>query len=405
MSKPVRITGLVLGCSLALLAGWRILSHGLADHHAQTDPERALSWMPSHPAAQLALIERQFAANQFDAALTSAHALLAREPLQGEAWRWIGDVERSRGQHDQARVAYAKATALSPYNSAARLELAEYALRDGDSRAALTQIDAVLTTAPPLRKTLMPGLLLLARDPVFRTVLLDHLEQRPKWREAFLQQLLRADLTDETAQIADTLLSGLQKRKTLSRLEHERWIESLIRRNEWPQAYARWSSALPPDQPLQPIFNGDFHKRPTGRGFDWRITGNAGVDVMILPEGGARLRFHGRRVRHAGLEQALLLKAGSYQLQAQMQGQALHASRGLEWVVTCAHDGRVLGRTPPFKGSNAWHTPSAQIKVPTDCPGQWLRLQNSESAEPLQSLSGMLRISQIKLNASQDPTH
>ena len=105
MTTPWRVAlGAVLGGLLAV-AGWRILAHGVADARVGEDPAGALHWVSGHPEALRTLAEQQFDAGQRRAAAETAGELLGREPLEGTAWRVLGQV--AQAQADPPRAAQA----------------------------------------------------------------------------------------------------------------------------------------------------------------------------------------------------------------------------------------------------------------------------------------------------------
>ena len=224
------------------------------------------------------------------------------------------------------------------------------------------------------------------------TPLVQLLATRPPWREGFLQHLRN---TRELAPVADAVQAQLQADGQLGREDFERWIEALLQRGDWSQAYARWAGSQPPGVRLALVYNGDFGRRPQQHGFDWRSPRTAGLQASFPAGGGARIEYRNRRIDQAGLEQALLLAPGRYRLQAKMQSEGLRSDRGLEWVVQCASNGVELGRSDALRGSHESRMLEAEIQVPAECNGQWLRLRNAARAAPLQTLSGRLWIEQV----------
>ena len=175
------------------------------------------------------------------------------------------------------------------------------------------------------------------------------------------------------------------------------WVDELMRRGQWGQAYAHWAGSLRPGARLSPVFNPDFELPPSNSGFDWRIRPLPGQTVSIEhgvagAQGAvAALEFRRRPAAVAGLEQALLLAPGQHTLKVRQRTDQLRSDAGLEWIVACG-DGRVLGRSERFGGSADWHTLSAPVQVPTDCPGQWLRLRNPAPTERTRVTEGRLWI-------------
>lgn len=339
MSRAIHVAVAGLLAALSILAGWRIVAHGIADSLVEQAPERALDWVGGQPEAQLSIARQQAAAGD-PAAVATARRLLEQEPLQGDAWRLLGEAAGAAGDPAHALEYHAKALELTPRNATARIWMAQRLLQDGDHPGAIAQLDKLMRVFLTGRPQVFDYLAQLGADPVFRESLVQALAARPAWRKAFLQHLQQHDAA---AGVADAVHGGLQAKGALSSEEFVAWTESLLRRGDWPQAYARWFASLPPGARLTPVYNGDFATRPSGRGFDWRTPASAGVAVDFPRSGGARIEYRNRRIDHAGLEQALLLAPGRYRLVARTEARDLRSDRGLEWVVQCARTGEVLG--------------------------------------------------------------
>ena len=393
MSPVLRWGVLGLLAMLLALAGWRILGQGMADSLAATDPQRALAWNPGHPAARLAQARALADAGQADEAAAAARALLEDEPLQPQAWQLLGELAAA-DQPGQAAELHARALQGSPRLAGSRAWLAQWEAGRGDADATLAHLDRLLHTHPGSRPQVFSYLGALAADPVFRTPLVQLLATRPPWREGFLQHLRN---TRELAPVADAVQAELQAGGQLGREDYARWIEALLQRGDWSQAYARWAGSQPPGARLAPVYNGDFGHRPEPRGFDWRSPRTAGLQASFPAGGGARIEYRNRRIDQAGLEQALLLAPGRYRLQAKMQSEGLRSDRGLEWVVQCAGNGAVLGRSDALRGSHESRMLEAEIQVPAECNGQWLRLRNAVRVPALQAVSGRVTVQEVAI--------
>ena len=145
------------------------------------------------------------------------------------------------------------------------------------------------------------------------------------------------------------------------------------------------------------VYNGDFGRLPQQHGFDWRSPRTAGLQASFPAGGGVRLEYRNRRIDRAGLEQALLLAPGRYRLQARMQSEGLRSDRGLEWVVQCASNGVELGRSDALRGSHESRMLEAEVQVPAECKGQWLRLRNAARVPALQAVSGRVTVQEVAI--------
>ena len=404
MTTPWRVAlGAVLGGLLAV-AGWRILAHGVADARVGEDPAGALHWVSGHPEALRTLAEQQFDAGQRRAAAETAGELLGREPLEGTAWRVLGQVAQAQADPPRAAQAYAKAIELTPRDASARIWLAEQAVAAEDFTGAIDQLDLLLRTHLTAWGTIFDYMAAQAAHPGFRAALVARLAAGPDGRRRVLEHLQHLNPQTGLAPVADAIHGSLQVQGALPRRDFERWIESLLRRGDWPKAYALWSSFLPQGARLTPVYNGDFILRPSGTGFDWRTPATPGVTVEFPSGQGARISFRNRRIDHAGLEQLLLLPPGRYLLQVEMRPDGLRSDRGLQWTLACAGSGQEVASTPPLGArgneSTAFEMP---VQVPEECGAQWLRLRNAARVPALQSLSGAVTVTRVAIAPDRSP--
>ena len=397
--KPLPRKLLVGALALAaLFSGYRIVQHSLADAHALDDPARALRHIPDHPRALFMLADTQRRAGQLDAAEANANRLREVAPLEGRAWRLLAQVEVARGHPDRARELFTRAVELNPRDAPARAWLADDLLARGEHAGALAEMDRIMVTSPAARPALVDVLVRLSGDPAFVDALVPVLATQPPWRAYYLRQLQRGADPDVTS----TVMAALDNEGGLDATESARWVDTLIRSGHWGKAYAHWAGTLQEGAVFSPVFNGDFEHTPSGTGFDWRTPRIPGLTVTFeaAPSGAtgnvAAIEFRGRPTPRGGLEQALLLAPGRYELQVRLRTQGLRTDQGLEWVVACA-DRRVLGRTDRFKGTSDWVTLTAPVTVPTDCAGQWLRLVNPAPTTRAQWTEGQLWIDHIRM--------
>ncbi|HPW33357.1 MAG TPA: hypothetical protein PLF92_10670, partial [Arenimonas sp.] len=82
---------------------WRVFSLGMADTQSRFHPQQALQWKPRHSAALFLLAEQQAAnANQHGEAKRNAMAALRAYPLEGRAYRILGQIADAEKKPDQA---------------------------------------------------------------------------------------------------------------------------------------------------------------------------------------------------------------------------------------------------------------------------------------------------------------
>ena len=395
----------LVALSLALLvagvfAAYRIVAITQADRWAGKDPAYALQWVARHPQALLALAEQHLAAGRTDAARATALHLLAVEPMEGRAFRVLAAGAVQRGEGARALSLYRTAARRSPRDTPTRVWLTNHYLLAGDYPAALQHVDYLLRTSPTHAVTLLPFLAQRAVDPAFAADLAAVLVQRPPWRKGLLSALQRG----EDPRAADAVMAALRRAGGLSAPEFDDWIAYLLRQGRWGEAYSRWVGTVPLDGGALPlVYNDQFERPVSGRGFDWRVTRIPGVSVQFVPDPGARglvahAVFRGRAVAQVNLEQPLLLAPGRYRLSARVRADALRSDRGLEWSVACAGQGQPLATSERMQGSFGWRSVAMDLTVPaTDCPAQWLRLRNPAPSGLAQQVWGDLWFDDVSL--------
>jgi hypothetical protein len=377
-----RAPGIAALIAVAGFAAWRIVSLAMADFHADSDPARALSWRPDHPAALLRLAEWKLAARRFPEAGTLAQRALAANPLDGRAYRVLADVAREQGDRERQRTFIALAVQHAPRDIAARTWAAQIALEQGDAAAAFSHYDRILRIAPEAQTTIFPVLAGLAAMPGARDALVSRLAEQPPWRASLLGYFAG------TTPSADDLLpvfAGLRAKGSLSPDENAALVGRFVRDRRWDQAFVAWAGGLSAAQlaalgtPVNPGFE---DAAPPSGPFEWNFGRVAGVDAGIrsLPDSrghALRIEFQGQRSPFREVRQLLLLPPGTgYQLKWRSRLDGLQVARGLRWTLTCA-DGaaETILVTEPSAGSSPWRQHTAAFDVPANCPAQWLVLE------------------------------
>lgn len=402
MSKSFRACAVIVALVFSLLACWRVFGQMQAERLAEKQPERALQWRPDHPKALLAVAEGQLAKGDVRAAEASARRLLALEPLQGKAFRVLAEAADRQGRRDEAFGLYRIAERRAPRDVPTRAWLTQRYLERGEFANALAQVDRILRMAPKRARAIYPVIVQLAQDAKFADALAERLRENPPWRAGILGAL--RDPKTGNPEAAGRVMQALQDNGGLSAEEYSRWLDSLMARGNWGEAYARWAGEVPKENGrLALVYNGDFAIAPSGTGFDWRRRRVPGVLLQFEQAAGtsgdaAYFRFLNRRVPSAGLEQPLLLSPGRYQLDVRMRAQALRSELGLQWTISCVGRGGVVARSEPIEGSFAWRQSNTAFTIPASaCQGQWLRLVNPVPAGAGQRVAGELWVDNVKV--------
>lgn len=368
--------------ALALLGwvAWRVISLGMADHFAGSDPGTALGWRSQHADALIAAA--QDAARLGDdpkrAAALARNALRAN-PLLGRAYRVLAELAATPAQAERL---YAQAAARAPRDIRSLAWLADRALLAGKYPDALALIDQILRVEPELLVRLFPALATIAAIPAAQPAMAALLQESPPWRAAFLIRLARdaPDLAGIAGMI-DLLRKGAIG---LAEPELSAWIERLVKEKQWGAAYLIWVNQLPPERrrTIGNVYDGGFEFTPTHAGFDWRLERIPGVRLDLAASdgiGGAqalRVEFEHRRVPFRHVRQLMALPPGRYRLEGRARLDGLQTERGLVWTVACAESRQELANSDPLSGSRPWRPFLVEFVVPESaCGGQWLTLR------------------------------
>jgi tetratricopeptide (TPR) repeat protein len=394
---------------LAWLA-WRAVGMGLADHFAGTDPARALAWRADHPEALLRQAER-LARDPAQAAEAGAHArrALAGSPLDGRAYRVLGQLADAEGDRERAAGLFTQAVALAPLDMPSQVWLLDYHLDRRAARPALEHLDAMLRMNPNLIGPMLPVLAGLAATPEAQDPMAELLAGSPPWRS---RALVRISQGAEDPLAVAPLFERLRKAPGgLAPPELAAWLDRLVAEGQWGPAYLTWVSQLPPERQLNigNVFNGGFEWEPAGGGFDWRIGRIRGARIArmagdgVTGRFGLRVAFEDQRVRFNHLSQLLVLPPGLYRLQLRARPDNLRTERGLVWTVSCAEGGAVLGETAPLRGSGAWRDLEMDFEVPVNgCEGQRLALRLPARIPAEQRIGGRVWFDDVVIARRQD---
>ena len=384
MNKPlaiaVRVTVALL---VAALLGWKLLGLTLAMQRLHSDPATAHAWAPQSAAAAAVLAQQRLNAGDTAAATRLARAALIASPLAADAYRVLAEAALQRGASAAAEARLRIAARLDPRDAATQAWLAAAALRDGHLEAALWHLDAILRVHPTFGARLYPQLLALARAPgaapAYRAVFAAH----PPWGGDFFRwacaQPVAANASVQALFAALRALPG-----TLDAADWSAYLDRLIGQQRWLPAYLAWVESLPPaqQQHLDNIFDGDFRYPPGGSGFDWRIGYVPGVEIAVVPRATAtgnalQVRFLDQRAPLWGqVAQLLVLAPGRYRVSGQARLHDLRNDRGLQWMLSCADNGRLLGASARLRGNMPWRGFAFDVQVPAQgCGAQWLSLR------------------------------
>ena len=332
------------------------------------------------PAEKVARLQARLAQNPGDSEARVALALWARAPdappgLDGEAL--LAQAAKAAPQ-DFSVLRLLSYDALDKENWPEAIDpLVRLALfhKDTASQRTLGLMISQAGSAPGLEQALLSAVRAngLWLDPVLRTMPKDKLP------------------VASSVQLVSALMAQGQLTPALGQFV----IRELKREGDWVDAHAVWRHLWRRKLPV--VFNGDFEQAFVRDGFDWEV-GDAndhrsGARVSLVPraEHGQVLQvvFTGKAIRPPVLRQDMLLPPGRYRLSGTMMSKDLRSEQGLAWVVSCAADGRELGRSAALGVTGrTWQPWSTEITMPQDCAGLGARL-TLQTFAPFEAKTGL----------------
>jgi tetratricopeptide (TPR) repeat protein len=382
LRRPGALKWTLAALAAAWLA-WRIVSLGMASHHAEElkDPEAALAWDADHPGANLALGLRDGAKDP-DAALAHLQAAVAANPAEGRAYAALGRLLELRGEAERARVAMETASRMSPQRSDVQMEVAAYWMRQGDLARALGHWNTVLRYRRDQHAKLFPGLLQLAADPASQAAFLPLLKEPVAWWPAFFGYAAAKAPDVNTVRVLFNLQQGGPNAATPEMLRA--YLARLQKEGQWLEAWFAWLNSLSKEEigKVGYLYNGSFEAPLSNLGFDWIHQKHPAVSLDTAAtfdtsgEQALRVNFRGLRVQFQHLHQYLMLPPGKYRLHGRARPDNLQAEQGMQWALYCLGNKDPVVVTPRYRGSEPWTRFRTEFDVPPEgCPVQMLRLE------------------------------
>lgn len=394
---------------LALL-GWRVFSLGMADHYADTQPERALSWRADHPQALFRLAEQQAAAKRWPQAESAARAALRANRLEGRAFRVLAQVAEAAGQPGKARALYRQAVRWAPRDVPSHLWLFQNALRRRDAEVAIRHMDALFRLRPALLAPMRLQAEVLAANPATRPALVKALLEAPPWRGGYLRGLGTSELATDTLA---PLFEALGRKAELKPDEINPWLDRLRKENRHAQAYLTWANWLPEQQRkwLGNVYDGGFELAPDDHSgpFAWRSGSPNGSLVLWTETRGTvgdssySVQFEGLRTPFSDLSQTLVLPPGDWLLQWRAKADDLEGPRGLVWRLRCLPGDRILADSEAMTGRHDWRDLELAFTVPPECGAQSLVLTIPARIPAETLINGALWLDEVRIVPAPAP--
>lgn len=323
---------------LAVAAAILVIRSAFVASYAESDPLRAPSAWPDHPAVvfrvglarigEAAATGRPVARESIDQLLSAARA----SPLAPEPFLVRGVQVRLAGDEAAAGRAFAEAKRRDPRSIPARFFLADHHLRSGAVERGLEEVAVLARLVPGSAARLAPVLAGYAQTPGAAQQVKAMLRSHPELESAMLV-LLATDTRN--AELIQYLASDRRESDGTRPGWQTRLVEALVADGQYAKAYAFWARlmgvpASPTARPL--LFDRRFQWPAAMPPFGWTLV-SSGAGLVEPDKAGLHVIYYGREnVALAG--QTLLLSPGSYNL-AMAVGNGGKAASSLAWTLTC----------------------------------------------------------------------
>jgi hypothetical protein len=316
---------ILLYCGLVVGSGMDRLSASNASLRASVPgPFRAQA---DHSEAQAALLELDSAA-----ALSSAQAAIASDPVDRNSAGLLGAARYLEGEEVGARQAFAVSAQMGWRNLATQLYWHQQALLAGDVEEAALRVDAILRQDPYLE--LGPDLIVpLEGTPDGRAALAGRLALRPNWLQRYSRP--RSTIEDIPLEGRVAVLSSISDQGVELGCEVPAGIvRLLLARGQRASAQELWQAHCPEQTVSAGLADGGFEQLSApgnASPFGWRSYRSGTLALAFVDDGkGGKALSASNRSSSSKLvlSQAVELGQGSYVIKARpIGGQSSEQSR------------------------------------------------------------------------------
>lgn len=301
-----------------------------------------------------------------------AKAPLAALPLWEEAVR-----RDQRGDTARARRLMIEIVRRNPLFLEARGWLAVDAAKRGNYAEAVRQFDWLYVLSPAARPQIVTALATLARVPGGGPEIARLARRKPIWLTAVAGELIGSPAAPA---VVFELLGGANARAGSDAIESSGLVASLVRRQQFDQAYLAWVTSLPETalSSVGYVYDGDFKKLPGAQPFNWTLVESDAATVDFGKRGGVEIAYFGDKPTQL-LAQLLVLPPGRYRLDVRANNVVEPDGNQAGWSLYCGDDrARLIGRVDvPVAPGAVWR--SIAFAVPQNCPAQTLSLDGAST--------------------------
>jgi len=326
---------------------------------------------------------------------------LSRHPANAFQWAEVGEALSEEHRLADAEYAFRRAVSLAP-RSPFELALAADFFLARNQQAAAFELLRRAFGAGAVADNVVFGTL-LNHDVSMKDVLA-HVLPDGRSGAAYVQRLIRERQGDDALKV----WSWVVERGSGSQAIAANLTNFLLGEQRLQDGATAWRLyAVTQDgsywQPNR-VFNGSFESEPTQSPFDWRIHENQGVqidwDSSVHGAGARSLRLHfdgTKNVGPVGVEQALYVTEGRYQLRAAVRTTGLSTNRGVHLRIRSTPSASVDATTSEVRSAGDWRVVTTVATIPAGGAMLTLSIERSLSLKFDSLIEGTVWIDDVTL--------
>ncbi len=322
---------------------------------------------------------------------------IKENPLMFPSWFGLAEffIEEGRGKEGLKVLDYMHK--LDAKSAAWKWEEAIVALRLGENDMALKDLRYVAKVDPGRRNTVFDLAFEVFESP---RLILDKVVE-DEVLPSYFSYLMSKGITTDTFLVWEKM----EDRGYASKDMALRYIDFLVGKGKVREAKAIWDKNFSMDR-KEIVWNGQFEKEPTGRGFDWRIGKIDGVEIKLDRKKkwdgsySLKISFSGKEnVDFSHVSQVILLEPDTnYVFTSYMSLDGITTKSGLIWEVYCQGESRKLYEvTEPLLGTMGWERIEFSFQTPPDCDAAVIRLRRYRTHKLDRYIRGSAWIDNVSL--------
>lgn len=383
----------------AVIVGYVIVSHTIAQGMRRTDPAHAYNLAPYDGRFTGALAQQRVGEGLSGAAYVAEVEMLARRALKQDPTVVsgvvsLGLVRLQQGNAAAAGRLLAYAQQLSRRDLPTQLWAIEDAVARNDPAGALRHYDIALRTSKQAPEILFPILASAIANSNVRNALIAFLRSKPQWAAAFIGYVAGSDA--DPAAVSQLFLDLQRNGLSISSDATAVIINRLIAANAIDAAWTHYAL-------VRGVTNRQTARDPQFRAhfsipavFDWNPVNDDAIITSIDSGDAQDGGFHFAVSSGSGgmvLQQLQQLPIGRYRIEGQSVDIDQPDASLPYWSLTC-ESGREIGRVIVPKSSQAGGRFAGTFDVPLGCPVQRLALM-ARPTDAADGVAGTIRWVQL----------